>query len=154
MYYIGFFVDLLYKELCQSVYGMDSLKKIETMAELHEKSSWVEVYRAFDGTKVALVESLLSSENIPLQLNGELVNRIFGGALAPINGVSILVPSSYEDQALRVLKAAGYLPEGDVSADAVVLRGEGKKPLMMNRLIWVIVTIIVMVLAVMAMFTY
>lgn len=98
-------------------------------------------------TQVGLVESLLKSGGFEVQVNGEIVTRVFGGITSAFDGASILVPQAQVSEAMDLLRSAGYVPEEETSSvDAVVLGQRGKKPLPLNKFIWVVLGIIAIIL--------
>lgn len=125
------------------------------MDEMTQDTLWVEVYTTREMTKVPLVESLLSSERIPLRVDGELTNQVFGGAIGVTEGVSILVPQPHEAEALVLLCSAGYIPVADTEGvESVLLRGRSGKSLSLSRLVWTVIAAMVLVLVALGTYVY
>lgn len=121
------------------------------MEDKNKDTSYIEVYRTHEATKVALIESLLSSERIPMQVDRKTLNQVFGGVF----GIVVMVPSADAERAVRVLRTAGYLPEEDATApESVVLRGRGAKPISVSKSLMTVILFLFFALMLMAAHTY
>lgn len=77
-----------------------------------QKKGWVEVFASKEGMYAQMVASLLESEGFSVTVDHVLTNVIPGHDA----DVSLMVPAREADDAIKMLREAGYLPqeEGNV----------------------------------------
>lgn len=114
-------------------------------------STTVEVYTSTQVVDVHIVKTRLESEGIECFVTGETLNQVFGGVQGITQGVSLMVRESDAETALHILRDEGYIPECDGHDPITTV---GKKHTDLNKQIWTLIGLILLVLMALAIYTY
>lgn len=114
---------------------------------------FVEVFNSLSLEEVRLAETLLRSEEIMVTVTGETGAQIFGRTAGLTPGVSLMVPTAQAEEALRILREAGYLPAED-REESIYTVGRSRKRRSAARQFWLLTGLMALLLILLALLHY
>lgn len=68
------------------------------------EENWVIIFYAQGQIEAFIIKGKLESNGIPVRLKQEAIGKIYGLTLNGLGEVKVLVPESYKDKAIKILK--------------------------------------------------